>query len=119
MTTATDLTIRPFEVHVPEEDLADLQRRIAATRLPSKELVDDRSQGVQLATIQQLDDRAGPAVCHDQRQRALVRRLQVDEVNVHPVDLCRKLRQRVQLRLARAPVIIGRPVAGQLLDDRL
>ena len=39
---------------MPEEDLADLQWRIAATRLPSKELVDDRSQGVQLATIQQL-----------------------------------------------------------------
>ena len=54
MTTTTDPTIRPFEVHVPVEDLADLQRRIAATRLPSKELVDDRSQGVQLATIQQL-----------------------------------------------------------------
>jgi pimeloyl-ACP methyl ester carboxylesterase len=54
MTTMTDLTIRPFEVHVPDEDLADLRRRIAATRLPSKELVDDRSQGVQLATIQEL-----------------------------------------------------------------
>jgi pimeloyl-ACP methyl ester carboxylesterase len=46
--------IRPFEVHVPDEDLADLRRRIAAARLPSKELVDDRSQGVQLATIQEL-----------------------------------------------------------------
>ena len=54
MMTTADPAIRPFEVHVPEEDLADLQRRIAATRLPSKELVDDRSQGVQLATIQQL-----------------------------------------------------------------
>jgi pimeloyl-ACP methyl ester carboxylesterase len=54
MTTSTDVTIRPFEVNMPEEDLADLRRRIAATRLPSKELVDDRSQGVQLATIQQL-----------------------------------------------------------------
>jgi len=54
MTTPTDPTIRPFEVHVPEEDLADLRRRIAAARLPSKELVDDRSQGVQLATIQEL-----------------------------------------------------------------
>jgi pimeloyl-ACP methyl ester carboxylesterase len=54
MTTTTDTTIRPFEVHVPDEDLADLRRRIAAARLPSKELVDDRSQGVQLATIQQL-----------------------------------------------------------------
>jgi len=46
--------IRPFNVDVPEEDLADLRRRIAATRLPSKELVADRSQGVQLATIQAL-----------------------------------------------------------------
>jgi pimeloyl-ACP methyl ester carboxylesterase len=54
MTTTTDLTIHPFEVHMPEEDLADLRRRIAAVRLPSKELVDDRSQGVQLATIQEL-----------------------------------------------------------------
>jgi hypothetical protein len=35
MTTTTDLTIRPFEVHVPEEDLADLRRRIAAWRPPA------------------------------------------------------------------------------------
>src|SRR5215469_5125813 len=54
MTTTTDLTIRPFEVHVPDDDLDDLQRRVAAARLPSKELVSDRSQGVQLATIQEL-----------------------------------------------------------------
>ena len=54
MTTTTDLTIRPFEVHVPDEELADLQRRVAATRWPSKELVADQSQGVQLATIQHL-----------------------------------------------------------------
>jgi pimeloyl-ACP methyl ester carboxylesterase len=51
----TDATaIRPFHVDVPEERLDDLRRRIEATRLPSKELVDDRSQGVQLATIQAL-----------------------------------------------------------------
>jgi hypothetical protein len=52
--TMTDLTVRPFEVHMPDEDLADLRRRIAATRWPSKELVTDRSQGVQLATVQAL-----------------------------------------------------------------
>jgi pimeloyl-ACP methyl ester carboxylesterase len=52
--TMTDATIRPFEVHVPDEDLADLRRRIAATRWPGKELVADQSQGVQLATIQDL-----------------------------------------------------------------
>ena len=50
----TDLTIRPFEIHVPDEHLAELQRRIAATRQPSKETVADRSQGAQLATIQNL-----------------------------------------------------------------
>ena len=46
--------IRPFDVHISDEALEDLRRRIAATRLPSKELVDDRSQGVQLATMEEL-----------------------------------------------------------------
>jgi pimeloyl-ACP methyl ester carboxylesterase len=46
--------IRPFHVEVPEDKLADLRRRILATRWPSKELVDDSSQGVQLATLQEL-----------------------------------------------------------------
>jgi len=46
--------IRPFEIHVPEEQLADLRRRLAATRLPSRELAPDRAQGVQLATVQAL-----------------------------------------------------------------
>src|SRR3954470_19979432 len=46
--------IRPFRVDIPDESLEDLRRRIAATRLPSEELVEDRSQGVQLATIQEL-----------------------------------------------------------------
>ena len=46
--------IRPFHLDIPEEDLAELRRRIAATRWPSKELIEDRSQGVQLATVQEL-----------------------------------------------------------------
>src|ERR671933_589985 len=46
--------IRPFRVEFPEEALTDLRRRLAATRWPSRELVDDRSQGVQLATLQAL-----------------------------------------------------------------
>ena len=46
--------IRPFRVHFPDEALADLKRRIAATRWPTKELVNDRSQGVQLATLREL-----------------------------------------------------------------
>ena len=46
--------VRPFQVEIPEEELAQLRRRIEATRWPSKELVADRSQGVQLATLQAL-----------------------------------------------------------------
>jgi pimeloyl-ACP methyl ester carboxylesterase len=53
-TVETGTEIRPFHVDIPDEWIDDLRRRIAATRLPSKELVDDRSQGVQLATIQEL-----------------------------------------------------------------
>jgi len=46
--------IHPFHVEIPEDELAEMRRRIAATRWPSKELVSDRSQGVQLATLQEL-----------------------------------------------------------------
>ena len=53
-TAETAIDIRPFQVEIPEEELAELRRRIAATRWPSKELVADRSQGVQLATLQAL-----------------------------------------------------------------
>jgi hypothetical protein len=44
--------IHPFRVKVPGRQLAALRRRVAATRWPSRELVADRSQGVQLATAQ-------------------------------------------------------------------
>ncbi|MEA2966502.1 MAG: hypothetical protein QOI46_6600 [Alphaproteobacteria bacterium] len=46
--------IRPFGVNFPDDALVDLRRRIAATRWPDKETVADPSQGVQLATVQQL-----------------------------------------------------------------
>ncbi|TFE27567.1 epoxide hydrolase [Cohnella luojiensis] len=46
--------IRPFRVNVPEEELTELRRRIEATKWPEKETVSDKSQGVQLATIQKL-----------------------------------------------------------------
>jgi hypothetical protein len=52
--TAEATAIRPFRIEVPEEQLAELRRRLAATRWPSSELVADRSQGVQLATMQAL-----------------------------------------------------------------
>jgi pimeloyl-ACP methyl ester carboxylesterase len=79
--------IHPFRVRVPREQLVALRRRVAATRWPSGELVDDRSQGVQLATIQAL---AG-FWATDYRWRACERRLnalpqfttEIDGVVVH------------------------------------
>ncbi|MDQ3895343.1 MAG: epoxide hydrolase [Actinomycetota bacterium] len=53
-TGETATGIRPFHIDVPEDELAELRRRIGATRWPSKELVSDRSQGVQLETLQEL-----------------------------------------------------------------
>src|SRR5512133_3380655 len=53
-TVDTAVEVRPFHVDIPEDKIDDLRRRIEATRLPSKELVEDRSQGVQLATLQEL-----------------------------------------------------------------
>ena len=51
---ADDNTVRPFKINVPDEALVDLRRRIAATRWPDRETVDDQSQGVQLAKFQEL-----------------------------------------------------------------
>ena len=56
MSTATQTEVQPFQVEIPEEKIADLRRRIEAARWPNKELVDDRSQGVQLATLKALAD---------------------------------------------------------------
>jgi pimeloyl-ACP methyl ester carboxylesterase len=52
--TMTHPEVRPFQLDVPEEDLDDLRRRIAATRWPEKETVEDQSQGPRLATMQAL-----------------------------------------------------------------
>jgi pimeloyl-ACP methyl ester carboxylesterase len=53
-TVGTAIEVVPFHVEFPQEALDDLRRRIDATRWPSKELVQDRSQGVQLETLQAL-----------------------------------------------------------------
>jgi pimeloyl-ACP methyl ester carboxylesterase len=51
---AVDTSIRPFQFHATDEALADLRERILATKWPSRELVGDATQGVQLATMQKL-----------------------------------------------------------------
>jgi pimeloyl-ACP methyl ester carboxylesterase len=53
-TAVADAEVRPFRVDVPESDLDDLRRRIAATRWPDRETVPDRSQGARLAELQEL-----------------------------------------------------------------
>ena len=52
--TAEATAIRPFRIEIPDEQLAEMRRRIESARWPSEELVDDRSQGVQLATLKAL-----------------------------------------------------------------
>jgi pimeloyl-ACP methyl ester carboxylesterase len=51
---SSDTEIRPFQIDMPEGEITDLRRRIDAMRWPGQELVEDRSQGVQLATLQAL-----------------------------------------------------------------
>jgi hypothetical protein len=51
---SNEADIRPFRVDMPDDAIADLGRRVAATRWPTMELVADRSQGVQLATTEEL-----------------------------------------------------------------
>ncbi|MFE9611483.1 epoxide hydrolase family protein [Streptomyces sp. NPDC006012] len=54
VTASEKQSIRPFRVNIPEADLSELRRRILATRWPDRETVHDQSQGVQLATMQEL-----------------------------------------------------------------
>jgi hypothetical protein len=49
-------SIRPFQIDIPEESLQELRRRVAVTRWPDRETVSDRSQGAQLAKVQELVD---------------------------------------------------------------
>ncbi len=65
-----------------------------------------------------LDDRAGPSVRDDERQRIFVLRTNVNEMNVQSIDLGHKLREGVHFCLDLAPVIICRPIACQRLNRR-
>ena len=77
-----------------------------------------RRVGERADDVQHLDDRARPAVRDDERHCVLVRRLDVDEVDVETVDLGDELRQRVQPRLEPPEVVLGAPVAHELLHRR-
>ena len=77
-----------------------------------------RGVGERADELDLLEDRAGPSVRDDDGQRARVLRTHVDEVDVEPVDLGGELGQGVELRLALAPVIVRRPVAREVLEQR-
>src|SRR5215216_447916 len=74
--------------------------------------------GQWLDDLQLLDDRAGPSVQDDERQRIFMLRADVDEVDVQPVDLGYEVRQSLQFRLALAPVVLVVPVARERLHRR-
>ena len=77
-----------------------------------------RGIGQWIDDLQLLDDRARPAMRDDERQRVLMLRTHVDEMNVEPVDLGDELRQGVEPRLHLAPVVIRRPIAREFLHRR-
>src|SRR5258705_10490769 len=77
-----------------------------------------RGIGQWIDDLQLLDDRPGPAVRDDERQRIVVFRTDVDEMNVESVDLGDELRQGVQPGLALAPVVLGRPIPRDGLSRR-
>ena len=68
--------------------------------------------------LQLLDDRAGPPVRNDYRQRVRIFRADVDEMNIESVDVGYEVRQRLQFLLALAPVVILRPIAREFLYRR-
>ena len=74
--------------------------------------------GQRIDDLQLLDDRAGPPVRDKERQRIIVVRTDVDEMNVQPVDIGRELRQGVEPRFDLAPVVIGLPIARQFAHCR-
>ena len=111
--------IKTFRVHFPDEALADLKHRIAATRWPDKEVVTDQSQGVQLATVQKLARYWGT----DYNWRKVEAKLnalpqfttEIDGVDIHFIHVRSKLPNAL-------PVIVthgwpaGRPQPWRLLS---
>lgn len=106
--------IRPFRASFPQEALADLRRRITATRWPTRETVDDASQGVRLATVQKLADYW--ATRHDWRKaearlNALPQFMTtIDGVDIHFIHVRSKHRNAL-------PVIITHGWPGSVIEQ--
>jgi pimeloyl-ACP methyl ester carboxylesterase len=90
-TPAGETTLRPFTINVPEADLEDLRARIAATRWPEKEPVDDLSQGVPLATMQTIarywHDEYDWRKCEARLNAAPQFVTEIDELDIHFVHV--------------------------------
>ncbi len=111
---AADNTIRPFRVDIPEEQLGDLRRRIIDTKWPEQETVPDSSQGVQLATIQELARYWGTE--YDWRKveaklNALPQFLtEIDELDIHFIHVRSKNPDAL-------PIIISHGWPGSVLEQ--
>ena len=114
MSVQSDTAIRPFRVDFPEADLVEMRERIRATRWPERETVDDTSQGVPLATIQELAHHWAT----DYDWRACERRLnalphfmtEIDGLDVHFVHV----RSRHEDAL---PLVINHGWPGSIIEQ--
>jgi hypothetical protein len=77
-----------------------------------------RGIGERIDDLHLLDDRAGPTVRNDERQRIFMFRRNVNEMNIEPIDLGDELRQSVQPCLALAPIVLCCPIASERLSRR-
>src|ERR687897_1419357 len=77
-----------------------------------------RRIGQWIDDLKLLDDRSGPSVRNDQRQRIFMFRTNVNEMNVQTIDLGDEVREGLQLLLALAPVVLLRPIARERLHRR-
>ncbi len=77
-----------------------------------------RGIGQRIDDLELLDDRTRPSMRDDERHRVLMLRANVDEVNIQSIDLGHEVRQRIELRLALAPIVISRPMAREVLNHR-
>lgn len=106
--------IRPFQVNFPDSDLADLRRRVAASRLPEKETVADFSQGVPLATVQKIANYW--ATQYDWRK--IERRLnsvpnfitEIDGIDIHFIHVRSKHKNAL-------PVLIAHGWPGSIIEQ--
>ena len=106
--------IRPFRAHFSDDALADLKRRVSATRWPDKETAADESQGVQLATIQQIarywgseyDWRKGEAKLNAQPQFMT----EIDGVDIHFIHVRSKQKNAL-------PIIVTHGWPGSIMEQ--